>query len=248
MKNEERKVYEALKNLGFEYCNGFDYEDNREYAYDHDERCKDDYCRCTSLSPEVTSFDYKGIVERIVSTFEIKNERIITDIESICKTLTLDDFDCDVCGGYYGEELESIRIGNFSILRKLEETIDLVLSRRNKLKKINASVGITTPVRMNVVEVDSKKVEKILIDEYGYLLDSVKNRTFYVIEVDTSDVVLPQKDYAKNLNATKISGYRNRQGICGIVRKVGEKYHVIDGYHRVTAKLKNSKIKLILSK
>jgi len=242
---KDRKIYNILSNMDFQYANGFDCETNREQAYDHYERCANDYCRCSTISPEITDFTSKGISKQIIEQFDIEyiiiNKRVITEIEKVCDTITIDDFYCDVCAGYYGQELESITIDNTGILRKLEEAIDIVVARKRKIEKLNKVCDYA-----EIVEVDSKKVEKILIDEYGYLLDSLKNSDYVVIEVDTCDIVLPQKDYAKNLNKAKIKGYRNRQGICGIVKNVGDKFHVIDGYHRVTANLKKDKIKVIL--
>ena len=84
--------------------------------------------------------------------------------------------------------------------------------------------------------------------EYGYLLDGMKDADFSLIEVDPKDIVFPQKNYSKKLSSEKVKGYKSHQGICGVVRIKGGKYHVVDGYHRITANLSKPRIKVILYK
>lgn len=233
MKNKELTIMDILKDI--DYIGYIDYDSNPEEAYDHDERCKDDYCRCTTLHPTINSFDYKDIVKRICEQFNIENEKIIYCIDRICSTLKNEDFYCNVCGGYYGEEMDSIVIDNYDILNKLEENINIKLARKNKIAKINESVELDDNIR------------NILIMEYGYLLDDLKNATFSIIEIDPKHIILSQTEHAKNLNKDKVNGYKNHQGICGVVKEKNGIYRVIDGYHRITANLNKSKIKVILS-
>lgn len=233
MKNTELNIRNILNNLDF--SSYVDYDSNREVAYDHDERCKDDYCRCSTLNPTINSFNYKDIVKLICEQFKIENEKTIYCIDRICSTLTIEDFYCNVCGGYYGEEMDSIVIENYDILNKLEENIDIKLARKKKISKINDSVKLDNNIR------------NILIMEYGYLLEDLKNASFSVIEIDPKHIILSQPDHAKNLNKNKVDGYKNHQGICGIVKEKNGIYKVIDGYHRITANLNKSKIKVILS-
>lgn len=237
-KTEKLSAFEILKGMDFAYSDGFDYEPNRETASDHYERCANDFCRCSTLSPEITSFDYKGIAKQIIEKFDIVEDRTSNRIENICKDLTKDDFYCDVVGGYYGEELESIILDNSRILKKLEEVIDIQKTRKTKLELLNKESNITY--------IDSEIIKDILIKEYGYLLDDLKDAYFSVIEVDTSDIVLPNREYAEKVRNSDLSGYKNHRGICGVVRFDGSKYKVIDGYHRVTVNMKKDKIKVIL--
>jgi len=248
MKTEDKKYWlneygerywykrEKLNKLSFLYI--IDYDSNSQVAEDHYERCANDYCRCSTLHPTINSFDYKEIANHIIESFKIKNEKTKNDILDVCSTLAIDDFECNVCGGYYGEEMDSITISNSIILRKLDEVIDIQTARKNKLSKIDIVSGR--------VFIDDVKVKNILVREYGYLLDDMKNAKFSVIEIDTKDIVFPQKNYSKNLSVTKVSGYKNHQGICGVVRMKGGKYHVVDGYHRITANLSKPRIKVIL--
>jgi len=236
MKKEKEilSIREQLRKLDFHYY--IDYELNSEQAEDHYERCANDYCRCTTISPEVRSFDYKEVVRIIVEHFAIENEKVKYCVERICSTLTKDDFYCDKSGGYYGEELDSICIDNYEVLNKLEEVIDIKVARKKKLDKINEENKVDDQIR------------KVLVMEYGYLLDDLKTSKFSVIEINPQDIIFPQEEYAKKLSIKKIEGYKNHFGICGIVKAKGSKYKVIDGYHRITANLKKSKIKVILSK
>jgi len=226
-------IREILSKLDFLY--DVQYDLNTEYAEDHDERCKDDYCRCSTISPEVSSFAYKDIAAKIIRQFDIKNEKIIYCVDRICSTIRIDDFYCLKSGGYYGEELDSITIDNYEILDKLEESIDIKLSRKRKLDKLK-----------NESELDDK-IRDVLTMEYGYLLDYIKASSFSIIEIDTKDIIFPQTEYLKTLSSAKVGVYKNHSGICGIVRLSGNKYKVIDGYHRISSNLHKSKIKVILS-
>jgi len=242
MKKEERVLttMERLKEMDFLYC--VDYDSNVETAYDHDVQCANDYCRCSTLHPTINSISHKDILETIVNQFNIVNEKIRYCIERICATLTVNDFYCNVCGGYYGEEMDSIVIENYDILDRIEENIDIKLARKRKLAKIHENVEYDD-------KITDDKIRKILIMEYGYLLDDLKLSTFSVIEIDPKDIVFPQKEYSENLNLTKINGYKNHSGICGIVKLRGNngKFNVIDGYHRITANLNKPKIKVLIS-
>jgi hypothetical protein len=244
MKTREKTtdVLSILRNIDFKWSEGFDYDYDSNVAPDHYERCANDYCRCSTIENAcVTSIDYKGIAKAVINEFDIVydkelNSRVINDIEKVCKTITKDDFYCDVCGGYYGEELDSITLDNSIILKRLEEVIDLKKARKAKLNKLNDGR----------VVIDSEIVKDILIKEYGYLLDDLVDADFSVIDVDTSDIVLPNREYADKVKNSDLSGYKNHRGICGVVRYDNGKYRVIDGYHRVTVNLKKSKIKVIL--
>lgn len=241
--NKILSVYDTLKNIDFRWSEGLEYDYDSVVAPDHDERCANDYCRCSSIEyPRINSIDYKGIAKKIIETFDIVNDRIlnsrvINDIERVCKDITEDDFYFDVCGGYYGEELEAITLDSSIILRKLEEVIDLKKTRKTKLDKLNEGR----------VVIDAEVVKDILIREYGYLLDDLVDAEFSVIEVDTSDIVLPNTEYAEKVKNSDLSGYKNHRGICGVVRMDGDKYRVVDGYHRVTVNLNKRKIKVILA-
>jgi hypothetical protein len=238
MKNEKEKtIREILKELDFLYY-GIDYDSNPEKAEDHDERCKDDYCRCTTLHPTINSIDHIQIAQRIYEKFNITEEKTKYCIERICSTLKYDDLYCDVCWGYYGQEMDSIKIDNYEILDKLEEAIDIKLLRKNKLKKLN---------EISNLELSDEKIRQILIMEYGYLLDELKKSTFSVIEIDPKYIIFPQEEHAKNLNEDKVIVYKNHSGICGIVKEKNGMYKVIDGYHRITANMNKSLIKVILS-
>jgi hypothetical protein len=233
---KEKTIKEILKDLDF--SNDIDYDTNSEQAEDHDERCEGDYCRCSTLHPTINSFGYAEIADRICEQFNIVEEKTKYCIERICSTLTIGDFYCHVCGGYYGEEMNGITLDNYEIVDKLEEIIDIKTARKKKLKQLN---------EISKSELSDDKIRQILIMEYGYLLDELKISSFSVIEIDTQDIIFPQEEHSKNLNKDKVNGYKNHSGICGIVKEKNGKYKVIDGYHRITANLNKTSIKVILS-
>ena len=135
LKHKELTLREKIHNLNFLYY-GVDYDSNSRVAYDHDERCADDYCRCSTLHPTITAIHYKEIANYIMGCFEVVNEKSKDEILKVCSTLTIDDFECNVCDGYYGEEMDSIVIEGYHALNRLEEAIDIKLARKRKLEKL----------------------------------------------------------------------------------------------------------------
>jgi len=233
MKNDI-DIKKELVNIDFEYSGCIDYEAESIQSPDHDTICANDYCRCSTMNMYINSINNDEISKYICDKFDIKDNIIKNRVLNICRKLTIDDFECHVCGGYYGEETDGITLENYNIISELELAIDIKKSREKKLQLIKLS------------EKENEKIKKILISEYGYLLDKLKNSNFSEIEISTSDVIFPSKIQSDNVGKKYLYSYKKHK-ICGIVRQKGDKYLVIDGYHRITANLKNEKIKVILS-
>jgi hypothetical protein len=225
-------VKDRLLNINFQYGGGVEFNyDSIQDEY-HDEICKGDYCRCSTIETEMISVDKVVLSKIICQQFAISDHRV-SQIDNICSKMTIDDFECQISAGYYGEEFDGIELDNSQLLEELENVIDVVKARYEKLKKIKLSTKKVT------------ELKNILIKEYGYLLDSLIDAEYSTIEVLTSDIILPSKLQADNVGKKYLYSYKKHK-ICGIVRKKGDKYLVIDGYHRVTTNLKSHKIKVIL--
>jgi len=231
-----------IKEINFLYSNAIEYDYTNMVADDHDTRCADDYCRCSTVEDckiiKINTLEFAKVIKNSLG-IDIDNNSFNNNIIDICKDLTTEDFSFNICGGYYGEELNGITLETH-IVNKLANIFCIKAYRREKLKNIN----------FRIIEDDYKigeYVKKILTQEYGYVLDSLKNSKFTIIEVNTSDINFPQNDYNKFVKSSDLSVYINKKGICGLVKKVDNKYHVIDGYHRINANLDKKTIKVILA-
>lgn len=222
------------------YSSAIDYDYDRMESPDHYERCAGDYCRCTTLENFVISkINIDRLVEFLKSNLEINHNLFDKDIVKICEGLDKEDFIFETSGGYYGEELDSVRIDNGKIVNSLASLFSIKGYRKEKLKKIISNT--------NNNYISDDYVKKILIEEYGYILESLKNSKFKIIDVNTNDIIFPQKEYNIFIKSKNLSGYKNRKGICGLVKMVDDKYHVIDGYHRINSNINRNFIKVILA-
>lgn len=242
------EIVAIIRGIDFRYSGGIDYDYDRVEAYDHDERCANDYCRCTTLENFViNSVDATLFVRTIKEYLDIDsdNDFFTNDIVKVCESLRTEDFEFNTTGGYYGDEFDSIKLENYDVINKIANIFSIKAYRKEKLKQINLSTE-----DIGVVEEDyvlDEYVKKILTDEYGYVLDSLKGSKFKIVEIETKDVIFPQREYNEFVKSQNLSSYKNRKGICGLVKIVNGKYHVIDGYHRINANKNISKINVILA-
>lgn len=230
---ENIDIKKTIQNLDFEYY-GVNFEYDNVQSENHHNICAGDYCRCSHIESSITSVDHITTALSICKAFNITNDATKSQILKVCEKLTVDDFEVNVIGGYYGEETNGVSLVNYSIIIDLENIIDLKKARKEKIKKLDLSSK------------ESDYIRKILVSEYGYLLESLKNSTFSIIEVETKDIVFPSKIQSDNVKKKYLYSYRKHK-ICGIVRESNGKYKVIDGYHRITSNLNRSTIKVILS-
>ena len=229
--NKDLEVRNKLKAISFESY--IDYDSNSEQDEDHDEICKDDYCRCSTLRPVINSINKQAICNQICEEFGITDKRIISAIEKVCEKMTNDDFECQVVGGYYGEEMNGITLDGWQIVTDLENIIDLKKARKLKIEKLTE------------IYKETEKIKKILISEYGYLLENLKDAKFAIIEVSPNDIIFPSQRHLNEVSNENLESYKKHK-ICGIVREKDGKYLVIDGYHRIKANFDKLTIKVIL--
>jgi len=129
-----------------------------------------------------------------------------------------DSWDIEVEGGYYGEEIESVKIKP-----QVAETLANILLSLN---------GAT----------DNQVVETALNVEYGFVLPTLKDKTWTLERVALANVELGAKHHAANLNEEQVDKYRiNEKPVSGLMLYSDGKYRVIDGYHRITAAKKDKK-------
>lgn len=127
--------------------------------------------------------------------------------------------------GYYGDEIEDITI-KVDIFTKISNEIEEVLN----------------------IDILEDKINYVLNLEYGYIRSNIKDKEYEVISVKKEDLDFGQDKHYKNVLHKKLEYYSDKNyltnSIRGIAYKVGDKWNVIDGYHRLT-QTKLEKVKII---
>lgn len=143
-------------------------------------------------------------INRIVTKYKIFNPDVWT---------------VGVVGGYYGDEIGDVYLDKITF-NLIIELCEKVLSFDNL----------------------SDKIKYVLSIEYGYLLDDIYNSEFDLIEIDKSDIDFSalNKNYISNIEKSLPLKHNNYIFYGddynlprGIVRKFGNKYKIVDGYHRI---------------
>lgn len=225
--------------------------------YDHNYTCRqsscdqEGICRCGKIiNAVITDVDLDIIIDRLYENFFDDDEKIIKRNEKINEVLfgTGKDFDyytidrilrsykiweknlwdINVCSGYYGEEIENVKLIQ-TVANKLQNQLQEALS-------INSF---------------TERMEYLLLLEYGKILPELEDCLYEITEVKKEDLILGSDS---NLKAVKdemvINGlkhYEEYNGIKAVVIPNGDKFRVIDGYHRIFVN-KNNYPKVIVAK
>jgi hypothetical protein len=222
-----------LKDITFQYNGAYvDY----GYTYDCENYGCDEegICRCGTINNEhIDSVDVSLIVKRIYDEFfeqgkaANRNNAInevlygigkdidIYTIDRILRSYKIwenDNWNIEVDGGYYGQEAGNVTIKE-SIADKIDEELWTVFSLPS-LKE---------------------KIEYLLNVEYGKVLPELSNCNYESIVIDKDDVVFGVEKHLNKVMKKDLDFYsdKNYSGIRGIVVKSGEKWRIVDGYHRI---------------
>ena len=204
---------------------------NLQWVVDYDyERtachCNEEYCRCTDIiNAHVCDVDVKDVVKALRNNYQICSYIDEYCFDRICYAFKIYDinlYEVEVGGGYYGEEVYGVYFEN-------EEEI---FNTYCELLELNS---------------DIEKVQYCLNLEYGYLLDCVKAASIAsIIEVSADEIYTPQMDYFKKVDKKVIEEYRNRHLPIAVCIKVGDKYKLVDGYHRFVANKDNETVDIVV--
>jgi hypothetical protein len=236
-----------LKDITFQYNGVYvDY----SYSYDCESYGCDEegICRCGSIHNEhVDSVDVSSIVKRIYDDFfeqgkaADRNNAInevlygigkdidIYTIDRIIRSYKIwenENWNIEVEGGYYGQEVGDVTIKE-SIADKIEEELLTVFSLPS-LKE---------------------KIEYLLKLEYGKILPEIADSSYESIVIDKDDVIFGVEKHLKKVMKKDLDFYsdKNYNSIRGIVKKSGDKWQVVDGYHRIFS-TKFPRVKVLVAK
>lgn len=208
-------------------CLNYDYDTT--YPCDNHKSCENDYCRCGRIeNVRISDINLIDLTEDIYNKIfgDTKNVAIRRDINInsllskfdidkyfINRILTLHrlyDDNCwhgDICNGYYGEELDGIFM---DVMGSINDDLYFVLEN-------------------DVV----KKIEFLLKKEYGYIDERLVGKNWDLEIVNMDDIVFPNSEHYKSIyTGLEYYGDATYKLPRGILLKSGNKYKVIDGYHR----------------
>lgn len=119
--------------------------------------------------------------------------------------------------GYYGEDIEDIIIQR-DIFEKIINQIEFLLN-------------------LDTLE---QKIFYLLELEYGKVSDNLLGKKLSVQSVDFDKIEFSKKSHLEMVRSKNLDFYKDYKGIKGVVKKFGNFYSVIDGYHRLSVNnLKN---------
>lgn len=232
-----------IRGFNFKYCTEYDYDSHRD-CYSHG--CDDEgICRCSTIeNAHIISVDVTKMVTDIREEYfdnsqaSIRNSKInsvLGNITNDIDTYTIDrilringayepsNWEIQICGGYYGQEIDDIILEDFvasKIEKQLEEAFEI-----NDL---------------------TKRIEYLLKLEYGYILPELKDCKYEVDTVLRDKIIFGSKNQHKKVATEKLSHYsdKNYDSYRGIVIPKDDEYRLIDGYHRCFAS-ENMRVEVI---
>lgn len=217
---------------------------NYDNIYDcQNQGCYDDICRCSVIDnidiykidiSKISKEIYDDIFDNSIATkrnnninkilYNIDEEFNLYSIDRIIRHFKLwdkDSWESNIIRGYYGEEIDSIKIDN-SIALKIKKCLNDIFSIR----------GL------------SSRIEFLLNLEYGHILPELIGSKYKISEINKDDIIYFKKDYLKSCDKEDYYLDKNYNGIRGIVLPKDGKFRLIDGYHRFLS-TDNKKIKMI---
>jgi hypothetical protein len=223
-------------NIDF-YSNGVDIDYSRKYNCKENE-CRD-ICRCSEIVDiEIKSVDTKVLIDKIYKTYfdnslETKRDSKLSEIlwnidddinyytiDRICRYFKIwENIEVNKEWGYYGEEIESVKISNS------EKIVDLI----NIALLINDLNG---------------RIEFLLGLEYGSLLPHLEKRNWELSEIDVNDIIIRNESHLESVLKKDLKHYDDYRGIKGVVVLTENgKWSLVDGYHRISRS--SGKVKIL---
>ena len=220
-----------LNRIDFKY-QGVDYDYDTEHSCSDSGCDSDGICRCgVIVNARVTDVDIPYMAKSIYDLYfentkdQKRDSKISTVLYGTTPQLDLycidrilrknkiwdpDKWYVEKIGGYYGEEIGTVTIDFASDIQK---SIDEVLS-------------------MVTIK---EKVDYILKLEYGYLLPELVDADYELKTIPVSDVVFGSEGHYKKIQTENLAHYTYPSycGIMGVLKRDGDKYRIIDGYHRI---------------
>lgn len=195
-----------------------------DFDYDTERHCEeygcseDGICRCSTIENiEVKNIDINEIYSTVIDSgqklrvdlnFKQDEEFInycVYRLLVINKVYETSSWEVSTCRGYYGEEIDKVQFCDSNTISKQIDTLYNVSAQ--------------------------ERIRRILEMEYGFVLESFKGKKFVEKEISVDDIFVGNDSYRKKVESGLYKEYPKDLPI-GIYLKDGEKYRLIDGYHR----------------
>lgn len=189
--------------------------------------CHESICRCTQIyDANVNMVKVTEVITNLFAKYKCSNSWFDAYcFDRICYAMKIYDvnlYEVEVGWGYYGQEVYGVWFENEE---KIFNAYHEVLELNTNLEKIQYCLNL----------------------EYGYLLDCVKDATSAsIITVSVDDIRLPQMEYFQKVDAKIIDAYKDRLLPIGVCMKDGNRYKLIDGYHRFVANKDNDEVEIVV--
>jgi hypothetical protein len=220
------------------YSTQYDY-DTEYSCYDEDSSCNQEgVCRCGYIcNARVTDVNMRSVTEQIYKQFvdidslQGKRDARLSDIFSggpevdkycINRIIThyqvwnVDNWKVNISNGYYGNEIDDVSLNDIILTQVSRDCSDMMQL---------SSIG--------------DKLRLVLTLEYGYILDDIRVSDFDIISIkkDEIDFKKLNQNHIENVRKEDLSFYSSDKYVLprGVVRRSGDKYKIIDGFHRITA-------------
>lgn len=235
-------MIEALRN-DFKYMVSYDYD--TIYSCEEYGCIEERICRCGHITNTyLNDVDISAIATNIYSeifdnSMATKRQSVINSLWGISEEIekyTIDRilrinkiwnpefWEINVSGGYYGQEVDEIVIIE-DVVQKLNTQLETAFAIDNL----------------------RDRVEYLLNLENGYILETLKDVNYVVSIIDIDDIIFSNPEHKKRILIEELEHYSDKKytGIRGVVKKCGDKFKIIDGYHRLS-KTENSKVKVLV--
>lgn len=202
----------------------------------------DNICRCSKIKNTSITTDLKILSEAIYHIyFDLKNsdsskrnKKLDLILNNISKEFNIycinrilknnkiwedENWNIEIIDSYYGEEVDKVNL-NINVSSKISNQIEN-----------NISLDKLTP-----------RVNDLLKLEYGYITKELYNKKYKIENIKRNDIIIPNKEHFEK--ASSEIKYNENNIKCVVVLK-GNKYKLVDGYHRLS-KSKSDKVKAII--
>jgi len=233
---------------------GVDFKYDLRYDYDNYTSCSESgcneegICRCSTIENAcVISVNIPNMVNHIYGKYfdnSISTKRNSTinsilggvskeiDIYTIDRILRINkayepsNWEVQVSGGYYGQEIDDVILED-SIAQKIE----------NELGKAFDIIDLT------------ERIELLLMLEYGEILPELKGCKYSIETIERDSIIFGSDKHYRKVNTKELNHYSDKAytGIRGIALVKNDKFRLIDGYHRSSTS-ENRTIQLLIAR
>ena len=232
--------------VDFNYCVNYDYDG---YTSCSESGCDEEgICRCSTIEDaHVVSVNITSMAEKIHYSYydnslsTKRNSTINSILGGVSKEIDLytidrilrinkayepSNWEVQVCGGYYGQEIDDVILYD-SVAKKIEDDIDKAF---------------------DVIDL-TERIEFLLMLEYGSILPELKGRQYSIETIERDSIIFGSDSHYRKVNTESLDHYsdRNYKGIRGIALSKGDKLRLIDGYHRSSTS-ENRTIQLLIGR